>query len=66
MLVSRHAVPLEAMAVDPVCGIHVDERAAQPIEQYTADYNGETFYFCSEDCKNVFDESPAHYARKSA
>jgi YHS domain-containing protein len=31
------------MAVDPVCGIHVDERAAQPAEQYTAEYGGERF-----------------------
>jgi YHS domain-containing protein len=54
------------MAVDPVCGVHVDERAAQPVEQYTADYNAETFYFCSEDCKRVFEESPVQYARKSA
>jgi P-type Cu+ transporter len=54
------------MAVDPVCGIHVDERTAQPAEQYTAEYGGETFYFCSEDCKQIFDETPVQYARKSA
>lgn len=54
------------MAVDPVCGIHVDERAAVPAEQYTSDYDGGTVYFCSIDCKETFDENPEQYLRKSA
>jgi len=44
------------MAVDPVCGIHVEEAAAQPTEEFTTDYEGQKFYFCSEDCKQVFEE----------
>jgi YHS domain-containing protein len=54
------------MAVDPVCGIHVDERAATPEEEYTSEYSGEVFYFCSDDCKATFDAAPLQYARKSA
>ncbi len=54
------------MAVDPVCGIHVDEKAAVPAEQYTSDYGGDTFYFCSVDCKDSFDERPEWYLRRSA
>lgn len=54
------------MAVDPVCGIHVDERAAQPAEEFTSDYNGKTFYFCSEECKQAFEEAPGQYGEKTA
>lgn len=54
------------MAVDPVCGIHVDERAAQPTQEYTSQYAGQNFYFCSDDCKTTFDEAPEQYARKPA
>jgi len=53
------------MAVDPVCGIQVDERV-ELADQFTAQYGSQTFYFCSEDCKEVFEESPQQYARKSA
>ena len=54
------------MAVDPVCGIHVDERAATPPEQYTSTYHDDTFYFCSADCKQTFEAAPERYARKPA
>jgi YHS domain-containing protein len=47
------------MAVDPVCGIQVDERVAHPGDEYIAQYGGQIFYFCSKDCKEVFEESPA-------
>jgi len=54
------------MAVDPVCGIPVDEQVPSPTEQYTAQYGGQTFYFCSEECKEVFEESPYQYAQRPA
>jgi YHS domain-containing protein len=54
------------MAVDPVCGIHVEERISPPTDQYTAQYGDQTFYFCSEDCKEVFEESPQQYAQRPA
>jgi P-type Cu+ transporter len=54
------------MAVDPVCGIHVDEKTAVPPKQYTSKYEGETLYFCSADCKKNFDNDPEQYMEKSA
>jgi YHS domain-containing protein len=54
------------MAVDPVCGIPVDEQVSQPTKQYTAQYGGQTFYFCSEDCQEVFEESPHQHAQRPA
>jgi YHS domain-containing protein len=40
------------MAVDPVCGMHVDENAARPKEQYTSTHAGQTYRFCSHECKD--------------
>ena len=43
--------------IDPVCGMKLNE-------QETADtsvYEGKTYYFCSRDCKEVFDEEPELY-----
>ena len=54
------------MAVDPVCGIHVDEKAAKPEQEYTSQYSGQTFFFCSDDCKAIFDAAPQQFARRSA
>jgi YHS domain-containing protein len=45
------------MAIDPVCGMEVDEGTAKDksIEQ------GQTYYFCSKDCKDEFDADPEEY-----
>jgi YHS domain-containing protein len=43
--------------IDPVCGMQLNE-------QETADtsvYEGKTYYFCSRDCKEAFDEEPELY-----
>ena len=43
--------------VDPVCGMHVEpEEAAGESE-----FQGQTYYFCCEDCKRMFDEDPTMY-----
>jgi len=42
---------------DPVCGMMVDERRANP----KSDYGGRTFYFCSPGCKAAFDKDPHRY-----
>jgi YHS domain-containing protein len=42
---------------DPVCGMLVDVESA-PAEQ---DYRGETYYFCSIECRNQFNEAPWRY-----
>jgi YHS domain-containing protein len=47
------------MAVkDPVCGMTL---ASEDDAAATSEYNGQTYYFCSEDCKESFDEDPESY-----
>jgi len=47
-----------ARVTDPVCGMQIDpEKAAGK-----AEYQGQTYYFCSEGCKKSFDAEPAKYA----
>jgi YHS domain-containing protein len=49
-------------AVDPVCGMSVVKDGAK----WTYDYNGATYYFCSEGCKTSFSKEPAKYLAKTA
>jgi Cu+-exporting ATPase len=44
--------------IDPVCGMRVDSESATAQQ----DYQGKTWYFCSEHCHNKFQADPAHYA----
>jgi len=37
------------MAIDPICGMEVDEKTALRLE-----YEGKTYYFCSPGCRNKF------------
>lgn len=46
---------------DPVCQKEVDERSAAA----TSRYHGETFYFCSIECKQRFDADPERYVSRS-
>lgn len=46
---------------DPICGMVIDEKDAVG----TSDYQGTKYYFCSDDCKVEFDESPQDYAAGS-
>lgn len=46
---------------DPVCGMQVDEQKAAGQSQH----QGQTYYFCSEDCKTKFDQNPQQYADKA-
>jgi YHS domain-containing protein len=45
---------------DPVCGMDVDpdEAAAQ------SEFQGETYYFCCNECKRRFDQDPKSFARQ--
>ena len=45
------------MAIDPVCGMQVDEKTAK----HKSEYKGETYYFCAPGCKFTFDEKPEDY-----
>jgi Cu+-exporting ATPase len=42
------------MAIDPVCGMTVDEQTAPA----TAVHNGATYYFCAPGCKRTFEKDP--------
>ncbi len=49
-----------SMAKDPICGMEVDpKRPAANIE-----YRGQTYYFCSEACKEAFSKNPEKYPKK--
>jgi YHS domain-containing protein len=45
------------MQKDPVCGMQVDEKKAPA----TSMHNGERHAFCSQECKNKFDQNPDQY-----
>lgn len=49
-------------AKDPVCGMSV---TVSP-EARQADYDGETFYFCSDKCQTKFKADPIYYASGKA
>ncbi len=55
------AVPAggKLVAQDPVCKMHVDESTAKA----KSDYKDQTYYFCSLDCKEQFDNNPERYTR---
>ena len=42
---------------DPVCGMEVTYETAQA----RSEYDGQTYYFCSLDCKEQFDQNPEKY-----
>src|SRR5512134_46667 len=49
---------VNAMPVDPVCGMEVDPAEAAGKREY----KGKTYYFCSDHCVNKFDGHPEEYA----
>lgn len=42
----------------PVCGMEIAEIETAPASVY----KGQTYYFCSSDCKAAFDTAPEKYA----
>jgi YHS domain-containing protein len=46
-----------AMAIDPVCGMRVDTDDAAS----TAEYDGKTYFFCSQACHDAFVVGPISY-----
>ncbi|MFZ2280453.1 MAG: YHS domain-containing protein [Prosthecobacter sp.] len=46
--------PTQTVTKDPICGMTVD-----PATAIHAQRDGETFYFCSEPCRQKFLTSPA-------
>lgn len=47
------------MAIDPVCGMEVEEGSS-----YRSLYRGKVYYFCSYKCKKEFDRDPEKYIRE--
>lgn len=47
-----------AMTTDPVCGMKIDTEDAVA----TAEFEGKTYYFCSQACHDAFVADPAAYA----
>jgi len=48
------------MAIDPVCGMKVDEKTAK----FKSEYQDETYYFCAPGCKFTFEEKPEDFVSK--
>jgi uncharacterized protein len=51
------AITMRRGATDPVCGMKVDRAKA-----LSAKHAGRTYYFCSEDCLQAFEQDPKRYA----
>jgi Cu+-exporting ATPase len=54
--------PDSESASDPVCGMQVKKCA----DARSSNYDGETWYFCSEGCQTRFDADPYFYASGNA
>ena len=46
-----------AMHTDPVCGMRVDSESAAAETSYA----GNTYYFCSENCRQRFEANPTGF-----
>lgn len=47
------------MAIDPVCGMDVDETTST----FFSEYKGRKFFFCGKMCKEEFDDDPERFLR---
>lgn len=48
----------QTFSMDPVCNMKVNEANAPGGH---TEYAGETYYFCSDFCRNNFEQDPAKY-----
>jgi Cu+-exporting ATPase len=48
---------VKTMAIDPVCGMEVDEKKAPA----THEYKGKKYYFCAVGCKERFAKDPERF-----
>jgi Cu+-exporting ATPase len=51
---------MNEMMKDPVCGMELTHDTAEA----RSEYNGQTYYFSSLDCKETFDRNPEKYVRE--
>jgi YHS domain-containing protein len=54
----RKEISMAGTFKDPVCGMEVTYETAQA----RSEYNGQTYYFDSLECKETFDKDPEKYA----
>jgi Cu+-exporting ATPase len=47
------------MVEDPVCGMRIDSEEAAGI----LEYEGRTYYFCSQACYDAFEADPTSYVK---
>ncbi len=52
----------EIIGSDPVCGMEIEPTEAAG----SSSYEGQTYYFCSNECKQKFDSNPSEYADYAA
>lgn len=52
------------MAIDPVCGMQIDEATAEEMGAETAVYKGKTYYFCCPFCREQFERDPEKYLQQ--
>jgi Cu+-exporting ATPase len=45
------------MGLDPVCKMEVNPASAEA----QSEWGGQSFYFCSQECKERFDREPERY-----
>ncbi|MBI1864785.1 MAG: YHS domain-containing protein, partial [Nitrospirae bacterium] len=50
------------MNIDPVCGMHVDEKEAP----FSYLYRDRAYFFCSEACMDAFSAGPDKYLKLAA
>jgi xanthine dehydrogenase accessory factor len=55
---STDATAPALMAIDPICGMQVDMESAR----WTAERDGQTFYFCAPGCRKAFVAEPVSRA----
>jgi YHS domain-containing protein len=59
---ARSTLEGEAMNIDPVCGMIIDDNN----REFQTMYAGRKFFFCSEECRKEFEERPEEYVEPAA
>jgi P-type Cu+ transporter len=47
------------MIKDPICGMNVNPQTAA----FSVHYRGQTYYFCSQMCRMMFEREPEKYEK---
>jgi YHS domain-containing protein len=50
------------MTTDPVCGTAIDEKVAE----FGTQFAGKKYFFCSEECRQEFEDRPSEYLEVAA